>query len=488
MREPNDRELITQALAQAGVSDPPVRVAALLRIARVQTAFDREEARRTFQQGMDALAELPEEERDELSEPARMVAAAVAPDRLCEIPSHSLFPPSFVADQLVRTMIEHGRVDDAVSYLMRDDEPRSFPFGIVAWVMYKVNDEAVGLALFRRSIEAWRAGLDHPPDPFRPYSFVQLFQAQWKLLPPEEALAVVRDIVRYCLEQPDQQTHATLGEVHITSRREYSLFQILGVLRLLDPALAESLIAAHGQLAAAARRYPNGTETMQEETHVQLFQRQWKLLPPEKALAAVRDIVRDCLAQPDLQVDATLGEAHITSRRESLLFLILGALRRLDPALADSLTASHVQLAAAARRYPNGMDTVQEEAEAERRRSASPEPVGRGYVFIGRPEDLPYSKTVMQASEDGDFGPPMEDALERYAKDTGAPYSNTVAREFWPSTCAYRGILYSAGKRLGAAAAKYLDQIPDADLRLFAKIELAAALAGLPQLQGIQKG
>jgi hypothetical protein len=38
------------AREQAEQSKPPVRAAALLRIARVQTAFDREQARHTFEQ------------------------------------------------------------------------------------------------------------------------------------------------------------------------------------------------------------------------------------------------------------------------------------------------------------------------------------------------------------------------------------------------------------------------------------------------------
>jgi hypothetical protein len=48
--------------------------------------------------------------------------------------------------------------------------------------------------------------------------------------------------------------------------------------------------------------------------------------------------------------------------------------------------------------------------------------------------------------------------------------------------------LHSAGNRLGTAAVDYLKQIPDDDLRLFAQIELAAALAGLPELHGVQRG
>jgi len=40
-------DLLAGARAQAERSEPPVRAAALLRIARVQTAFDRGQARRS---------------------------------------------------------------------------------------------------------------------------------------------------------------------------------------------------------------------------------------------------------------------------------------------------------------------------------------------------------------------------------------------------------------------------------------------------------
>jgi hypothetical protein len=43
------------------------------------------------------------------------------------------------------------------------------------------------------------------------------------------------------------------------------------------------------------------------------------------------------------------------------------------------------------------------------------------------------------------------------------------------------------GRHVGRPAV-YLDHIPDANLRLFAQIELDAALAGAPELQGIQRG
>jgi len=167
------------------------------------------------------------------------------------------------------------------------------------------------------------------------------------------------------------------------------------------------------------------------------------------------------------------------------LFQILHVLRRLDEPLAETLIASHKQLAAAARRFPHGMESVMQEAEARRVETCG---VGSGYVMGGSRGDFPYLRALMQASQDGDFGVAIEHALDQYRFDAGPDRPNQAPQEFWPSTCRFRSILYSAGNRLGRDAAVYLDRIPDVNLRLFAQIELAAALAGLPELQGTQRG
>jgi hypothetical protein len=96
-------------------------------------------------------------------------------------------------------------------------------------------------------------------------------------------------------------------------------------------------------------------------------------------------------------------------------------------------------------------------------------------------------KSLIQGSRDGDFAEPIEHALAQYREDAAPANPNQAPREFWPSTCRFRSILYSAGNRLGRDGAIYLDRIPDGDLRLFAQIEFAAALAGLPELQGSQR-
>ena len=165
------------------------------------------------------------------------------------------------------------------------------------------------------------------------------------------------------------------------------------------------------------------------------------------------------------------------------MFEVLHILRHLDAPLAESLIADHEQLDAAARRYPNGVETIHEELkERLQQKDVSGANCGGGFIGSGSPRDRAYQMALWQSSLGGDFGPPIDHALERYSEDTAPENYNQAPKTFWPSTCAFRTILSSAGKRLGPEAVILLDRIPDDDLRLFAQIELAAALAGLPEL------
>src|SRR5262249_27010697 len=87
------------------------------------------------------------------------------------------------------------------------------------------------------------------------------------------------------------------------------------------------------------------------------------------------------------------NEIHFSSHRQNTLFQILHVLRHLDPTLAQSLVDSHDQLAVAARRYPNGLETMSEEAEAEaKRRKADGATCGGGGCYVL--EDDPVISTA----------------------------------------------------------------------------------------------
>jgi hypothetical protein len=387
---------LARALEQAERSELPVRAAARMRIARVQSVSDREQARRTFQTALDEIRKLPGHGREFFLEQAQLFAAAIAPDLISEIPLLNEAHRPFQSQTLGRIMLEHGHQDAALEYLTRYDESSSFPFSLVAELMQRIEDEDQRLVILRRAIEAWQANSHEDPIWSRGIGFIWLFQWNWKFLPHEEALAITREIVHTTLDRPDQPTSSRYNEdIYFTSGREDTLFKILHILRHLDAPLAESLIASHDQLAAAARRYPNGMETIHQEDE---------------------------------------------ERRKKVL--------------------------------------------AER---AAGKSCGGGVIMSGSSRDFEYKMSLMQASKDGNFAPPIEHALERYREDTAPNSPNYAPKEFWPSTCRFRSILFHAGRLSGQSAAIYLQQIPDDDLRLFAQIELLTALAGLPEFQITQR-
>jgi hypothetical protein len=372
-------ELFAETRKQAGQSVAPVRAAALMRIARVETKHNAGQARITFEMAIEEIRRLARPERDVLLQQARLLSAAVCPDLLPQLISGSGRFRHFESNSLVRVMLEHGHHSAALAFAMDPGEVAPFPFSMIGNLLQGLEEPEARLALLRRAVEAWRVTRDQ--------HFVWLFPYHWKVLPPAEALEVAHDMVRDALDKPDQLTKAGTEEIVITSSRESTIFQLWPVFLHLDAPIAQSLLAGHEQLAAAVRR------------------------------------------------------------------------------------------------YPAGMETFHAEAE-ERRKNASGEACGGGFIMAGNPKDFPYQKRLMQAAKDGDFEPAIQDALDHYREDTAPENPNTAPKEFWQSANTFRTILYRAGKLLGGDATMYLDRIPDPDLRLLAQIELAAALAGLPEFSG----
>jgi hypothetical protein len=282
--------------------------------------------------------------------------------------------------------------------------------------------------------------------------------------------------------------HVTAALDYVLSHQGSTYFPISmvgNVLHHLDPNIPEVAARRVTLLRAAVeawRRRAFGIHHHAQDHFLRLFGIYWKEFPPGEALLVTRAIAARAIEEPDTATSSSYAdEVRFTSSRQHTLFLVLHLLRHFDPALAQSLIDSHEQLSAAAARYPNGLQTIQEEAEAEAvRRKAEGANCGGGFVFAGDPRDLPRQRRLAEATRNGDFGPSVEDALEKYREDTSQETRNYAPKEYWPSTAACRTLFYQAGKSLGPEAARFLDQIPDEDLRLFASIELAAALAGAP--------
>jgi hypothetical protein len=373
------------AMEQAEQSEPSVRTAALLRIARVLAKADQGEAECLLDRGLALLAALPEEERAAIAPQAKCLAACVAPDRAFALRGTTSDPVG--NEKFLFDMVRHGHAAAAAEHLTQWSGDGEFPYHAAFETISYAKDNDTRRDIFRSGLRAWhRRRADSTWHSFD--VLLQLFRFHWRLLPGDEARDAVRSLVGIIRERPDERLNGGFNG-------------------------------------------PHGTVTF-------------------------------------------------SSYRPSLLFALLGPLKRLDSELANAVIAENRELRRGAEIYPFGHDidvdrpVEQQSAEALEQWKSDWTGFALGSQFF-RIED----------EKNGDFKNSFEHALRSYAQDRARP--NPYPRECWPSAEEFRVILYAAGRYDGASGARLLDRIPDVVLRLFAEIEFAAGIAGLEQIGSITR-
>jgi hypothetical protein len=377
------QDILSAAREQAEQSDAPVKAAALLRIARVLTAFDQAEADRVLEGGIALATELPEPDRSTIINCAVSLAATVSPQRALRLAS-SIGGLTFGGiDGLIFAMLNHGHVAEAISYLCEPMPGEDYPFGAAGNAISLSREEEMRRKILRAAIAAW---LGNSESPYAGTQFLRLFNHRWRVLPEGEATEAVRKIVQRVVSEPDQRTNA---------------------------------------------RFSNGPKT-----------------------------------------------AEFSSTCSSGLFRILGPLRKLDAELASSLCRRYPELAIASASYPDGYGPEMRVTPQPAADQASLDPEEEpDYIAVGKTGLVPIPEALKT-----NFKVAFDEAFRLYALDTTLDKRNEAPKECWPSTNEFRNILYKAGEYEGSSAVRHLDRIPDVDVRLFARIELAAAIAGLPQV------
>jgi hypothetical protein len=380
------RQLLRAACEQAESSEPAVRAAALMHIARVLARSDQAAGEQLLVQGISLARELGGDAASLLLGNAISLAAAVSPKHALPLYAEyrRMDPFGGPVVSLVNVMAGHGHIGDAIEYLNDPLPGDRFPLHFVNNLEQECRDDETRRKLLELAIQEWRSPAPREAGPEKQFagaSFTALFGRHWNLVPREAATPVLRELVAWALDRKPEPCEYTLTEnpedPRLGSEQEFELFRLLPAMQRLDPDLARSVVDGHPRIAAAVKRFPLGMRSVAE------------------------------------------GQ------------------RKYDPARDD-------------------------------------------IVMIGDSELMPIAEALATG-----FEAAFRAAHESFAEDSNPESPNRAPKECWPSARDFRHILFKAGQHQGVAAAKYLDRISDPDLRLFAQIELCAALAGLPQLGGL---
>lgn len=266
------QQLLVTALAQAERSEPAVRAAALMHVARVLARSNEAAGVALLKRGLTLAKELNGETAELLLKNAVFLAAAVSPQD-----AFQLYADQKAEDEkmfgrhgsrvggLANAMAQHGHIREVLAYF--DDPPlgEHFPLYYVGNLSRECPDDETRLKLLRLSARAFGHQDQDDSHPQELQAFAGFFARYWYLLPAGEARPLLLEIVHAVLKQEAGSLRFPLmpepGEPELTEQ-EHLMFGLLPALQSLEPDLLQSLFQKHPHVAEAARLHPKGMQSV----------------------------------------------------------------------------------------------------------------------------------------------------------------------------------------------------------------------------------
>ena len=218
---------------------------------------------------------------------------------------------------------------------------------------------------------------------------------------------------------------------------------------------------------------------------LQLFRRQWRVLPEDEARDEIRSMVRVMRERPDERLTGSFGGLRGTvtfsSYRPSLLFELLGPLKRLDPELADTVIRENPELARAAEVYHTATTPI----STGRSNSRPPKRWSNGKGLGRLCTRMRFFR--IEDEKNGDFRDSFDHALRSFARDTDPAQPNAVPARVLAVSEDFRTILYAAGRYDGEAAPASSTEYPTRRFACSRRSSSPQESRGLDQIGGITR-
>jgi len=271
------------------------------------------------------------------------------------------------------------------------------------------------------------------------------------------------------------------GAVQFNSVYDYHLFQLLPVLRKLDPEKAEKLLQQSRDVQTFLSKYPQGVSSLNMHTG--------SGGPPSGGMMVMSTVDKPGAnggsvqppggkAAPPMAAPPSMGEAQRSQQ------IVDDSAKHPNDALAAAITLSpglRVQTYVGIARQNVKKDTsVAKSALGKAIDSLADTPSGAQMMSIGDIvslyQQLGETDSAKKAIEKG-----MDIAAKLYKTDTNADDPNTAPKAYWPSTNAWRTMLDRAAAISPEWAVSLLKDIPDDDIRNYDQIAIAEGMLGVPR-------
>lgn len=474
------REIADKALETVTGAQPQVQVAGLLHLAELYTDFDNARSEEVFRQAFSSAAALPQDARNSRAYMMSQVASVAAEHNLelaleflpqmGPAPSGSRDFRTAIVDQIVRQLITQKRTERAIEILTSMGSEGEFAFNAAGALMRSLpEDDARKTQIFSSATTAYAA---RPAD-----AFLTFVSAHWQQVPQplaEAAAGAILNAIEARRKNGDKESYtqtllSSKGSVSFTSQENADLFNILHVIRAINPKKADELLESRIELREAISKFPQGRESMKAGDHDGISQNvsqggsqrdpredaQMRL----RSYSDVRMIEALQLVNEPEKALAIIKQIPLEQTRASALSQMARRVADKDPSTAKSVLTQCFNLLDDIKKPKDTVDAYVDVAEAAH-----------------KVQDEERARLALDRAVTG--------ATELYEKDIDAEAPNMAPREYWPSTQSYRRIIYRATSMYGSDAGYMLPKINDPDLHLLASIEMARSLLKKPSRSG----
>jgi hypothetical protein len=475
------REIADKAIDTITGSQPDTQVAGLLHLAEIYTDFDKTRALELFRQAFSAASSLPaDEHQDKRGYMMAQVASVTAEsdvDLAIELLGQMDAPQSGRTDHrgraveaITRQLIGKKQLGRAAELVISLGSQGDFEYEAAAELMKAAPEgDPLKMQLFSAATTAYN---------LRPKGeYPRLVAQHWRSVPQPMAENALSAILNAILDKNDKNKDknenyvktisSAKGAITLSSRENAELFNLLHVIRAINPKKAEELVESRLELKSALERFPEGEESMRTDGGMNISttsggapnasaaaDMQLQSLSNARYSEAMSLLSKD----PDRAI-ALIREIPLKDQRARALAAVANHSSEKDASAAKSALAQALHLLDDIKDPGNTVDAYVAIAEAAH-----------------KIKDEESARLALDRALTG--------ATQLYKQDSNSEAPNMAPREYWPSTQSYRRIIYRATAMYGPDAEYVLPKIADPDLNLLASIEMARSLLNKPSRSG----
>ena len=443
-----------------GLRDQGMRAYVGLQVARAYTAGDKKKAIALLNDAFTATldmadAESQREQKLYLQRPILVNMAPLAPERVEElIPQAVPGVRKQVFEALLGYYQKTKRYDAAIETINRIAGESDFPYGAASSLMGVLPEDKASekQQLFAAALRSYRTRPPGRQEFFLGGDFLAMIQERWKGMPP----ALVREAIDEVLKQADSKGDPDAKPIRVTvtyrgggngafsSMYDYDLFELLPILRQLDPAYAESLLKDREVLAK------------EFETYAQSSGKGIQSISWGNSYGSVRrttELKADPVAHPDEALEKALAVTDAGQRVEFLLGYARVTVQK-NPTAAKNFLGSTLK-------YVNELKSPRDEARVL---------TDAADLYLQLKDDMGAEKALAAGNS----------AVEKlYADDVDAERPNTALKAFWPSTNAWIRLVRLAGRVSPDLALGMVKETRDDEIRPVLRLAVAQAWIGI---------